>query len=187
MQLTAAPTTQAAYSTYSQKKQTNPTIISWQSVPPLFQRRCFEWKADVEKCPSLFVLNLWFKGLMLDRLYAVKRPLDYRKRSLDGKVLKSIQKLLTTRCFLLRDTEQFSLVGLLLFCLASPSGFFTTSFYYLFNIAAILFFQRWMTYSGFWRFDKTIFGFWIFGYLVFEGLTRQYLYLYFNLYSYLYL
>ena len=124
MQLTAAPATQATYLTYSQKKQTNPTIISWQSVPPLFQRRCFEWKADVEKCPSLFVLNLWFKGLMLDRLYAVKRPLDYRKRSLDGKVLKSIQKLLTTRCFLLRDTEQFSLVGLLLSCLAFPSGFF---------------------------------------------------------------
>ena len=38
---------------------------------------------------SWFAINLsyvFFKGLMLDRLYAVKRPIDYKKKSIDGKV-----------------------------------------------------------------------------------------------------
>ena len=78
---------------------------------------------------SWFAITLsyvFFKGLMLDRLYAVKRPIDYKKKSIDGKVWKPIQKAIDgsfTHRVILRATEQFSLVGLSLSCPACLSGF----------------------------------------------------------------
>ena len=80
---------------------TNPDILVYTDSSMAFSI------SDVFQFPSdlWLVSHMWhisFTGLMLDRLYAVKRPIDYRKKSIDGKVWekdKNIQ-LLINICYL---------------------------------------------------------------------------------------